>query len=67
MSRLLPAACILKGDRVRLTEEGAEPREVTVLRVHNADPDPGRIRWETDGGDVHVGGSTRVEVALLGA
>ena len=59
--RRLPAACVVKGDRVRLGE--GDP-EVTVVRVHNADPEPGRIRWETDAGDLTVGAATRVLVHL---
>lgn len=62
MSRRLPAAAIVKGDRVRLGE--SDP-EVTVQRIHNADPEPGRIRWETDAGDLIVGAATRVEVLHL--
>jgi hypothetical protein len=67
VSRILPAACIRKGDEVRLTDEGAEPRVVRVRSVSFATPRPGLITWETDGEPEVLGGSRRVEVALLGA
>jgi hypothetical protein len=67
MSRLLPAACIRKGDRVRLTDEGGEAYEVEVQSVAFATPEAGRITWQTDRGPEVVGGARRVEVALLGS
>jgi hypothetical protein len=51
VSRILPAACIRKGDEVRLTDEGEEPRVVAVRAVHFATPRPGLTTWETDGAD----------------
>ena len=64
MSReAFPAAGVLPGAVVRMSDGSVHAgRLVTVKRIHNSDPVPGRIRWETDLGDVPVGGTEPVEV-----
>lgn len=62
--RVLPAAAIPVRSEV-LVDLGAGLVPVTLRKIHNADPDPGRIRWETSHGDVPVGGAQRVVVTRL--
>lgn len=70
-ARYLPAAAVPVGAVVRLPERPPRMdresfRELAIIAVHNADPRPGRIRWETvESGDVEVGGADRVEVVSL--
>lgn len=58
--RTLAAAAVQKGDVVRVSGH-----EIRVVRVHNSEPSPGRITWDTDVEPVEIGAATRVEVVRL--
>ena len=63
--RRLPAAALGAGDVVR--PDGTN-KELTIAKVHNADPEPGQLRWETkEGGDVIVNASALIEWRTCGA
>ena len=67
MSRgTLPAAAVPVGAVVLVErEEGGARSPVVVSRVHNSEPASGRLRWETNGGDVAIGAATPVEIVGL--
>lgn len=58
--RTIPAAAVVKDDLVRV-----DGMEVRVVRVHNSEPFPGRITWDTDVEPVEIGAATRVEILSL--
>lgn len=64
--RTLAAAAVQKGDVVLLARVEGGPRSpVTIVRVHNSEPSPGRITWDTNVEPVEIGAATRVEVVSL--
>lgn len=62
---VLPAAAIPPRSDVVLDYGDGRLIPATVHKVHNADPDPGSIRWETSHGDFVIGGARRVIVHRL--
>jgi len=77
--RRLPAAAIPARAEVRVVLFGtglasalkaamgdAEPVTVTITKVHNATPRPGKITWDTkDHGSIEVSGAERFSVVSL--
>lgn len=63
--RALPAAAIKEGTAVRLPGFIEDDESATISKVHNSTPRSGRITWETDKGEVEVGGNQAVEVVRL--
>lgn len=61
---MTPAAAVRVGAVVWMQGLDIDsPHLVTITRIHNADPEAGRIRWETAvHGDVTIGGAAMVEV-----
>ena len=76
--RKLPAAAIPAKAQVRVVlfnglasalkaaMGDTEPVTVTIAKVHNATPRPGKITWDTkDHGSVEVSGAERFDVVSL--
>jgi hypothetical protein len=57
------AAAVRQGQLVFLARREGEQRfPMTVLRVHNSTPMPGRITWELANGETHeIGAAASVE------
>jgi hypothetical protein len=59
----LPAAAIKARQVVLLARtEGDRRHPVTVVKVHNSTPEPGRITWELANGETHeIGAAAPVD------
>lgn len=63
--KTLPAAAIPKGALISVETFTGQPVEAVIEKVHNSTPKVGRITWDTDKGQLEVGGAQGVEVLSL--
>jgi hypothetical protein len=61
---LIPAAAVKAKHTVLIArEEGGSRLPLTVTKVHNSTPTPGRITWELANGEIHeIGAAAPVDI-----